>query len=243
MPEHPWHQNWPTTTGIWCIIWTVWPGSPSFAIMAVFMIVLLISHLVLSALQSFSGMCLALIHAYKQALNTIKRVHQSPGTPGTAQPTSTRLHSFETRVIYHAVTQTAPHPLTASPTSSTNSSSSVPALCRQHLQVPLFPHYFFWTVTATTCRQRQLRSSTPGDDRWDSLFARSFLIYYSMIAACMAPDPFSTNSCLSCCQNSSLQLSFSLLPRQPSPPSSQNPKWPTTGRPEEHWQPIGGAEI
>ncbi|KAF8973783.1 PXA domain-containing protein [Flammula alnicola] len=34
--------------------------------------------IVLSALQSFSGMCLALIHGYKQAITTIKLVQQSP---------------------------------------------------------------------------------------------------------------------------------------------------------------------
>ncbi|EAU92928.2 hypothetical protein CC1G_03715 [Coprinopsis cinerea okayama7 len=33
---------------------------------------------VLSALQSFSGICLALMHSYKQTVNTIKMVNQSP---------------------------------------------------------------------------------------------------------------------------------------------------------------------
>ncbi|KAJ3501194.1 hypothetical protein NMY22_g19009 [Coprinellus aureogranulatus] len=37
--------------------------------------------LILSALQSFSGACLALIHSYKQAINTIKLVNQSPTQP------------------------------------------------------------------------------------------------------------------------------------------------------------------
>ena len=75
--------------------------------------------LVLSALQSFSGMCLALIHAYKQALSTIKRVHQSPPAP---QPT------FSTPIA------TPPEPLIFSthkvplPISSTSSSSSDPGL-------------------------------------------------------------------------------------------------------------------
>ncbi|KAF5355620.1 hypothetical protein D9756_003954 [Leucocoprinus leucothites] len=43
--------------------------------------------LVLSALQSFSSTCLALINAYKQAISTIKRVNQSPThTPRPASP-------------------------------------------------------------------------------------------------------------------------------------------------------------
>ncbi|KAF8203159.1 PXA domain-containing protein [Pholiota molesta] len=41
--------------------------------------------IVLSALQSFSGMCLALIHGYKQAISTIKLVQQSP--PPSPKPT------------------------------------------------------------------------------------------------------------------------------------------------------------
>ncbi|KXN89819.1 PXA domain protein 1 [Leucoagaricus sp. SymC.cos] len=41
----------------------------------------------LSALQSFSSTCLALIHAYKQAISTIKLVNQSPmHTPRSASP-------------------------------------------------------------------------------------------------------------------------------------------------------------
>ena len=78
--------------------------------------------LVLSALQSFSGVCLALIHSYKQALNTIKRVHQSPSQPTTLTPTAT---PPEPEVIS---TQTAPLPMSASATSLTSSSSSVPVL-------------------------------------------------------------------------------------------------------------------
>ena len=37
--------------------------------------------IILSALQSFSGACLALMHAYKQAISTIKLVNQSPVYP------------------------------------------------------------------------------------------------------------------------------------------------------------------
>jgi hypothetical protein len=77
--------------------------------------------LVLSALQSFSGVCLALIHAYKQALNTIKRVHQSPqptSSTSTASPPEPEVFS----------TQTVPLPISASATSLTSSSSSVPVL-------------------------------------------------------------------------------------------------------------------
>ena len=77
---------------------------------------------VLSALQSFSGVCLALIHAYKQALNTIKRVHQSPPQPTSSTPTATppEPEPFST--------QTVPLPISASATSLTSSSSSVPVL-------------------------------------------------------------------------------------------------------------------
>ena len=42
---------------------------------------------VLSALQSFSATCLALIHAYKSTISTIKLVHQSP-KPTPAEPIS-----------------------------------------------------------------------------------------------------------------------------------------------------------
>lgn len=37
--------------------------------------------IILSALQSFSGACLALMHSYKQAINTIKLVNQTPPRP------------------------------------------------------------------------------------------------------------------------------------------------------------------
>ena len=78
--------------------------------------------LVLSALQSFSGVCLALIHSYKQALNTIKRVHQSPPQPTSSTPTAT---PPEPEVFS---TQTVSLPISASVTSLTSSSSSVPVL-------------------------------------------------------------------------------------------------------------------
>jgi hypothetical protein len=78
--------------------------------------------LVLSALQSFSGVCLALIHAYKQALNTIKRVHKSPPQPTSSTPTAT---PPEPEVFS---TQTVPLPISASAISLTSSSSSVPVL-------------------------------------------------------------------------------------------------------------------
>ncbi|TBU35052.1 PXA domain-containing protein [Dichomitus squalens] len=39
--------------------------------------------LILSAVQSVSGVCLALLHAYKQARDTIKKVNQSKGLHGT----------------------------------------------------------------------------------------------------------------------------------------------------------------
>lgn len=45
--------------------------------------------MILSFLQSFSGMCLALIHAYKQAVSTIKLVQQSP--PRSPQPPPKKL--------------------------------------------------------------------------------------------------------------------------------------------------------
>ena len=77
--------------------------------------------LVLSALQSFSGVCLALIHSYKQALNTIKRVHQSPPQPTSMTPAVT---PPEPEVLS---TQTVPLPI-SSATSLTSSSSSVPIL-------------------------------------------------------------------------------------------------------------------
>ena len=77
---------------------------------------------VLSALQSFSGVCLALIHSYKQALNTIKRVHQSPPQPTTLTLTAT---PPEPEVLS---TQTVPLPISASVTSLTSSSSSIPVL-------------------------------------------------------------------------------------------------------------------
>ena len=78
--------------------------------------------LVLSALQSFSGVCLALIHSYKQALHTIKRVNQSPPQPASNTPIATppELEVFST--------QTEPLPISASATSLTSSSSSVPVL-------------------------------------------------------------------------------------------------------------------
>jgi hypothetical protein len=97
--------------------------------------------LVLSALQSFSGMCLALIHAYKQALNTIKRVHQSP--PRTPQPTSTPTAIPSEPTVFS--TQAIPHPTSASATSS-SSSSSVPALSTP----PSSP-----TISSTTFQQPQ----------------------------------------------------------------------------------------
>ncbi|KAF8807608.1 hypothetical protein BYT27DRAFT_7165507 [Phlegmacium glaucopus] len=81
---------------------------------------------VLSALQSFSGMCLALIHAYKQALSTIKRVHQSP--PRTPQPTSsTPLTTTPPEPLVFS-TQKISLPTSASAASSTSSSPSAPAL-------------------------------------------------------------------------------------------------------------------
>ncbi|KAJ3500567.1 hypothetical protein NLJ89_g9736 [Agrocybe chaxingu] len=53
--------------------------------------------IILSALQSFSGMCLAVIHAYKQAITTIKLVQQSPprNAPSTTS-TSSNPSSFST---------------------------------------------------------------------------------------------------------------------------------------------------
>lgn len=44
--------------------------------------------IILSALQSFSGACLALMHAYKQAISTIKLVNQSPPLPPKDPPSS-----------------------------------------------------------------------------------------------------------------------------------------------------------
>ena len=82
--------------------------------------------LVLSALQSFSGMCLALLHAYKQALSTIKRVHQSP--PRTPQPTiSTPLTTTTPPEPLLYSTQNLPLPTSPSAVSSTSSSPSVTA--------------------------------------------------------------------------------------------------------------------
>jgi len=83
--------------------------------------------LALSALQSFSGMCLALIHAYKQALSTIKIVHQSP--PRTPQPTfSTLLTTATPSEPLVFPTQKIPFATSASAASSTSSSPSAPAL-------------------------------------------------------------------------------------------------------------------
>ncbi|KAH9486725.1 hypothetical protein JR316_0000790 [Psilocybe cubensis] len=71
--------------------------------------------IVLSLLQSFSGMCLALIHTYKQTMSTIKLVQQSP--PRTPQPPPP------------AFVPSVPEPITrtsslASPLSTTSSISS-----------------------------------------------------------------------------------------------------------------------
>jgi hypothetical protein len=96
--------------------------------------------LVLSALQSFSGVCLALIHSYKQALNTIKRVHQSPPQPSSSTATAT---PPEPEVI-SAVT--VPLPISASATSLTSSSSSAPVLST----APSSP-----TISHTTSFQQQ----------------------------------------------------------------------------------------
>jgi hypothetical protein len=41
----------------------------------------------LSAIQSISGACLALVHAYKSTISTIKLVNQSPSLSSLAEPT------------------------------------------------------------------------------------------------------------------------------------------------------------
>ncbi|KAJ2928917.1 hypothetical protein H1R20_g8341, partial [Candolleomyces eurysporus] len=73
--------------------------------------------IILSALQSFSGACLAFMHAYKQAISTIKLVNQTPSQPSKDSTSS-----------QHSATDIQPtkvaQPTQAPPVASSSSSSS-----------------------------------------------------------------------------------------------------------------------
>ncbi|KAF9480023.1 hypothetical protein BDN70DRAFT_878039 [Pholiota conissans] len=81
--------------------------------------------IVLSALQSFSGMCLALIHGYKQAITTIKLVQQSP--PPSPKPA---FHTAATAAAAAAPSAVvaAPSVLTAVPNDQLPASANVTSL-------------------------------------------------------------------------------------------------------------------
>ncbi|KAF9015380.1 PXA domain-containing protein [Cyathus striatus] len=93
--------------------------------------------IILSALQSFSSICLALIHTYKQAISTIKLVNQAPSRSSSLSPwvapatprdpflgPSPHLHSVATPSISESSTissdpsQLPPSPVSADVTSS-----------------------------------------------------------------------------------------------------------------------------
>ncbi|KAF8167887.1 PXA domain-containing protein [Crassisporium funariophilum] len=80
--------------------------------------------IVLSALQSFSGMCLALIHSYKQALSTIKLVQQSP--PRSPQP-SFAVPSNTNPPVAFASPEKITREISVSAVSTTSSISSNPS--------------------------------------------------------------------------------------------------------------------
>ncbi|KAF9454917.1 hypothetical protein P691DRAFT_654969 [Macrolepiota fuliginosa MF-IS2] len=91
---------------------------------------------VLSALQSFSSTCLALIHAYKQAINTIKLVNQSPPhTPrSTSPPPQPPTNDNETEPTQSKPPSTPPTPSTASSLSyySRSAFPQTPTVLTQH---------------------------------------------------------------------------------------------------------------
>ncbi|PPQ67374.1 hypothetical protein CVT25_005953 [Psilocybe cyanescens] len=75
----------------------------------------------LSLLQSFSGMCLALIHTYKQAMSTIKLVQQTP--PRTPQPPPAPFVPPAPEPVIRASSLTSPLSTTSSISSNTFTSA------------------------------------------------------------------------------------------------------------------------
>ncbi|TFK40946.1 PXA domain-containing protein [Crucibulum laeve] len=85
---------------------------------------------VLSALQAFSGACLALIHAYKQAISTIKFVNQSSprlAAVSSKIPSTDRLERTTSSQRVHPP-PSSPCPSTSSSTSSIPSRATLPSL-------------------------------------------------------------------------------------------------------------------
>ena len=88
---------------------------------------------ILSAIQTFSGACLAIIHAYKQTLVTIKRVNQAhvipPPTTPLRLPRSRRSVSLPLLHVTTATSgrgQTSPSPWHSAQCSTDNESPSDP---------------------------------------------------------------------------------------------------------------------
>ncbi|CAA7266642.1 unnamed protein product [Cyclocybe aegerita] len=102
--------------------------------------------IVLSALQSFSGMCLAIIHAYKQAITTIKLVQQSPPRspqpPTLAVPTPTHLPPELLAPALASKPSQSRHTPSLSNAPSTTSTSSLPSsFSTAASAVPVQPSY------------------------------------------------------------------------------------------------------
>ncbi|KDR85209.1 hypothetical protein GALMADRAFT_53222 [Galerina marginata CBS 339.88] len=142
--------------------------------------------LVLSILQSFSGMCLALIHTYKQAMTTIKLVQQSP--PRTPQPSFTApppiLPPPPPEPIIHAPS------LTSARSTTSSTSSSYPSTLPNTAPGPAPT---LTTPTRTTTTHQQNYASQPLTllseivSSHDRLSSTTTLTLISTVAASMTP--------------------------------------------------------
>ncbi|KAK0465361.1 PXA domain-containing protein [Desarmillaria tabescens] len=98
----------------------------------------------LSAIQSISGACLALIHTYKHAVNTIKLVNQSPSKSVHPSPSSKSTSSSSPVLL-----ETIPSPPFSRAPSKSSSTSSLPP-------APLSPSDFPTPPSVPTNRNEHL---------------------------------------------------------------------------------------